>query len=434
MLNQSDNSKLLSRHINSLESEILLVLDDVYRTFICGGKFNCKPPNRRYFLNLLSFFIFGLVNNFGYVVMLSATEHILGDKKKSESIVLLADILPSFIVKLLAPFILHYFSYRTKIITSLIASLASYHLVGWGNSVGLRILGVILVSFSSGLGESTFLALTSFYHRNTVSAWSSGTGAAGLFGALWYLAFTVWIKNPNEGGHDLRPRNAIIAASFLPLLSAIAYFFCLSAIKDKSGQINSDETEQLLERSYDSKPNTEKEEVLTIKEKLSLIPTLLWYVIPLVLVYLGEYLINQGVSPSLIWPDSPVSGAEYRYYQFLYQGGVFISRSSVNFIRIYNIWWFPFFQIINLNLLICQAAFHYMGKHYWIAFCIVIFEGLLGGATYVNVFYAITTENSGKVREFSMAMASISDSIGISLSALMGLWVGPLLKKINGII
>lgn len=431
---EADNTKGILANLRAIESEALLTIEDQYRVFVCGGRFNLKPLNRKYYFDLISFFIFGLVNNFGYVVMLSATGHILGDEKKSESIVLLADILPSLIVKFSAPFILHKISYRIRIFITIIFGLLSFHLVGWGNSIGLRLFGVVVVSFCAGLGEATFLAMTTFYHRNTVSSWSSGTGAAGLFGALWYLALTVWIQNPPGYTQDIRPVISIVSASFFPILMAGAYFFLLSPIKQPRQEVSSDENQELLSDSLEESQDFLKEPNLTTKERLKLIPHLMWYIIPLVLVYLGEYLINQGVSPSLRWPDSPVSGAEYRYYQFLYQGGVFVSRSSVNLFRVYNIWWFPLFQILNLNLLILQALFHYMGKHYWIAFCIVIFEGFLGGATYVNVFYAISTETSGVTREFSMTATSVSDSVGIAGAALLGLWVGPLLKKINGII
>jgi len=51
----------------------------------------------------------------------------------------------------------------------------------------------MMASLSSGLGELTFLMLSSFYRLQMVSAWSSGTGGAGLLGALLFLALTSWI-------------------------------------------------------------------------------------------------------------------------------------------------------------------------------------------------------------------------------------------------
>jgi len=56
----------------------------------------------------------------------------------------------------------------------------------------MRLVGVMMASLSSGLGELTFLMLSSFYRLQMVSAWSSGTGGAGLLGSLLFLALTSW--------------------------------------------------------------------------------------------------------------------------------------------------------------------------------------------------------------------------------------------------
>jgi len=52
--------------------------------------------------------------------------------------------------------------------------------------------------------------LTSFYSKHTVSAWSSGTGAAGIFGSLSYAALT--------GPLGVKPRTAILILLFIPVL------------------------------------------------------------------------------------------------------------------------------------------------------------------------------------------------------------------------
>lgn len=62
-----------------------------------------------------------------------------------------------------------------------------------GQTIPIRLVGVMMASLSSGLGEQTFLMLSSFYRLQMVSAWSSGTGGAGLLGSLLFLALTSWI-------------------------------------------------------------------------------------------------------------------------------------------------------------------------------------------------------------------------------------------------
>ncbi|KAK9395476.1 battenin [Crotalus adamanteus] len=70
-------------------------------------------------------------------------------------------------------------------------------------------MGVVLASLSSGLGEITFLALTSFFNSAVVSAWSSGTGGAGLIGALSYLGLT-------QGG--LTPQDTLLFMTIVPVI------------------------------------------------------------------------------------------------------------------------------------------------------------------------------------------------------------------------
>lgn len=445
--------------LEAISTESYLLLSDSYNHFLdaaiqvqTGGSrrgcFGMSERRKVYLKDLIAFFICGLINNFGYVVMLSAADHIGG--QLPEAATLLADILPTFVIKLTAPFFMDRIPYRLRIIFAIFMGLVSFQLVAWGPNSAIKLLGVICASISSGLGEITFLALSSFYHRNVVSSWSSGTGAAGIVGATWYLAFTAWFTFiPNAS----RPFVAMIACSGMPLLMAFAYFVLMSpatkAAKINLGAvINADDvsttSDSLLEHnqmhglvdldgnSLEASPiePMPEDRPLTMRERAKMIPTLLWYILPLMLVYFGEYTINQGVDPALVWPGTKIACQEYRYYQFLYQGGVFLSRSSVNLFRIKNIWWLPLLQILNLNVLTLQAIYNFI-PYYWIVFLITIFEGLLGGATYVNVYYALSTETSGIVREYSMSMTSVSDSIGISLSALVGLKLGPFLKSLN---
>lgn len=104
-------------------------------------------------------------------------------------------------------------------------------LMCWNNSPTLQ----SFASISSGFGEITFLAMTSHYHefvtlvnfptlfsytRNTVAAWSSGTGGAGVFGALSYLALTSWFR--------LTPFATLNVITVLPFLILFSVFVLMS--------------------------------------------------------------------------------------------------------------------------------------------------------------------------------------------------------------
>src|SRR5579859_4455799 len=57
----------------------------------------------------------GLINNILYVIILSAALDLVGPLVP-KSLVLLFDVLPSFIIKLLAPYVIHAISYPTRIL------------------------------------------------------------------------------------------------------------------------------------------------------------------------------------------------------------------------------------------------------------------------------------------------------------------------------
>ena len=51
----------------------------------------------------------------------------------------------------------------------------------------------------------------------------------------------------------------------------------------------------------------------------------------------------------------------------------------------------------------------------------VFWEGLLGGAVYVNTFAAVQEGREGEDREWSLGAVSVSDSAGICLAGMVGL-------------
>lgn len=153
------------------------------------------------------------------------------------------------------------------------------------------------------------------------------------------------------------------------------------------------------------------------------------FMIPLGLVYLFEYFINQGtvrlytiksvtlvnmiefqfelINFENIFLDH---SSQYHWLQVDYQIGVFISRSSVNIFHIKQIWIMAVLQVfiiycfrhntqimqyilqlINVVIFTTEVVFYYIPT-FWIILALTLWEGLLGGAAYVNTFYKISSE------------------------------------------
>jgi battenin len=323
------------------------------------------------------------------------------------------------------------------------------------DSVTIKLFGVGLASLSSGAGELSFLGLTHYYGPFSLAAWGSGTGAAGLAGSGLYIFLTSTL--------GLRVKTSLLTCAFLPFIMLISFFLVLPLGPLRRASSNKDYT------------NVPTEEPLTItstdfdEEDISSIPTgsaaesllapglaseaytshsprtrspsrahkspfmanlhrarLLFfpYMLPLLLVYIAEYTINQGVSPTLLFPLAGTPFTHYRsfypFYNLLYQLGVFIARSSTPFFRLHNLYLPSFLQCLNLALLVGQSLYWFIPSVY-IVFLVVFWEGLLGGAVYVNTFAEIMQHVPEKEREFSLGATSVSDSAGICIAGFVGM-------------
>jgi len=150
---------------------------------------------------------------------------------------------------------------------------------------------------------------------------------------------------------------------------------------------------------------------------------------PLFLVYFSEYLINQAIIPVSKFPNDPTfTGKEYEVYQFIYQVGVFLSRSSVNIIQIRNIWILSYLQFLNALFLFTVAYFNYIPS-IWIIFIIILYEGLIGGGVYVNSFYLLAEEIEENIKEYCMGAVSVWYSFGILTSGFLGIPIYDFLKN-----
>ncbi|KAK9457883.1 batten's disease protein Cln3 [Dipodascopsis uninucleata] len=401
----------------------------------------------------VAFWIFGLINNVLYVIILSAALDLVGaDIPKAT--VLLADVMPSFLVKLTAPFYVHLIPYKIRIYILVAMSLFGMQCVALASSIPARLIGVVFASLSSGLGELTFLQLTHFYDPLSMAAFSSGTGGAGLAGSFLYLVATTWMR--------LSVKTTIFLSSLLPLTFFVAFFKIMPApdahlasrsgtftsvarqyslLNDEENSVDTSFASNILSqtstvednlsirslRARVSKIITWDEMMLSAKLTIKrLSPLFFPYMLPLMLVYIGEYIINQGISPTLLFPLEEMPFSEYRdayvTYGTLYQLGVFFSRSSSHFVRIRKLYVPAILQLINVLILVVQSMYVIIPNVY-IIMIIVFYEGLLGGAAYINTFLLVSESIPIEEREFAMGAVGISDSGGIVVAGTICLYV-----------
>ena len=77
-------------------------------------------------------------------------------------------------------------------------------------------------------------------------------------------------------------------------------------------------------------------------------------------------------------------------------------------------------QFVNLALLLCNVFLRFIPS-IWIVLAIILWEGLLGGAAYVNTFFRMTNEIAAEHKEYSIGVATLGDSIGIAIAGAIAL-------------
>ncbi|CAM9119474.1 unnamed protein product [Bubo scandiacus] len=249
-----------------------------------------EPPSAPW-RNGAAFWILGLCNNLPYVLMLSAARDLLDPRPGapvppgngsahncnpvSTGAVLLADILPTLVIKVTAPFFLHLLPYNVRVVVSALCAWGSFSLVasarGWRPAWGVRVL---LASAASGLGEVTLLPLAGSYPGVGVSCWASGTGGAGLGGALGWAGLM---------GAAPQGPPPFLRWLFLPPLPH-SYFFLLLPLPPAPPP---------PPRTRPSPPPPPQR--LTRAQKWAAAKVALPQALPLGLVYFAEYFINQGL-------------------------------------------------------------------------------------------------------------------------------------------
>ncbi|XP_074714150.1 battenin isoform X2 [Strix uralensis] len=353
-----------------------------------------EPPNAPW-RNGAAFWILGLCNNLPYVLMLSAARDLLDPRPGapvppgngsahncnpvSTGAVLLADILPTLLIKVTAPFFLHLLPYNVRVVVSALCMWGSFSLVASAKGVAASLGGVLLASAASGLGEVTLLPLAGSYPGVGVSCWASGTGGAGLGGALGWAGLM---------GAGLPLPHALLPGLGLPLVTLGSYFFLLlppppPPLPHPPDSPLPHPPDSPLPPSPDS-PLPSPPQRLTRAQKWAAAKVALPQALPLALVYFAEYFINQGLLELIYFPSSTLSPAQqYRSAQLLYQAGVFASRSAPRRLRVRRIGVLALLQLLLAALLLAAVVVNFLpGAGLLLA--LVAGEGLVGGAAYVG--------------------------------------------------
>ena len=137
-------------------------------------------------LTVMAFLIFGTFVNATFSLVITSAQDILAGTFIQTSTVLIANVGPYFLVCLIAPSFMQKIPYFARIVALFLAFLCGSLMFALAKQVHWKLIGVGLVSFVTGVCETTFLALTSFYHEVSFTAFSAGTGAGFVIAPFYY--------------------------------------------------------------------------------------------------------------------------------------------------------------------------------------------------------------------------------------------------------
>lgn len=421
----------------------------------------------------LAFWFLGLINNFTFTLFMAAAENIM---EGYAGVILLCSVVPGFVGKLVFSFFADRMSYPLRIVAVAIFASASSLVVAYADTTPgkppvVALAALAINAFVGSLGEISFLALTSFFPTSSVAAWSSGTGAAGVAGAGLFVFLTQAL--------GLSAKLTLTISAVFPLQLILIFQALLAGpyrarakYREAASRRVDDDLEHDLEHDLsllanrdesptdnaggggegeiegggvgrgrgdvedddggngDAGDTDDADKVDPLKAARSdeletrvqyfghLFRT---YMLPLSLVYFSEYTINHGVLGTLnVFRDKKTHEATTTYsnLQLTYQLAVCFSRSSISFFQVPYLYIMSSLQFVNLIVLtLCSIYVWLPSFHFAVLF--VLWEGLLGGLTYVNAFYRLRASAPQHLQEWALATATVADVTGIAVASVV---------------
>ncbi|XP_059162551.1 battenin-like [Physella acuta] len=393
--------------------------------------------------NWIGLFLMGAINNLPYVIVNSAASTITDrfNEKNLVGVVFGANVSLSMLVKSLNTFLLLKVSYTIRFIANGLIMLVGLFGIAYAFNFGFAIACIAVVGSSSAFGENVTLGLLSRFPSSLVNAWSSGTGMAGVLGAALYIIFGCVVGNGGDKQDKLQTltKYAFLLTTPVVLIYWLAYFVVVKRPAETVENKHTDSDSQCINTTTDSDINTTTDtgkEIAPIqgdeddvsenqplirsesgcRRLLRCLKMVLWLGINLCAVYVFEYVPQACAAKVRPSKEYHIGCPElYAALQLCYQAGVFVSRSSVQLYRIRRVEIITALQFVNMILWIMDVHYKFLPTAALPA--LMIYVGLLGGASYVNIFYTLLHDGQfpKEDRELCVNLVGLFINLGIVL-------------------
>lgn len=363
----------------------------------------------------IALFFLGLLNNSGYVIVLSASAD-LADRFHQEKLMSLFSgslVFFSIGVKMISAWFLLKLYHKMRIgvaIAFFFLGLSSIILALRVENFELALLGSLFLGMGGSFGDSSIQGFMKAFPPETFVGYSSGTGGAGVFGSFYYLLLKIYDFD--------------VSKIFLFLFPAyVLYYFCFSYLIRL--KVRLDATVRIA--SVESDIVEGKEAHINEELSLSVIPIILrklwFYSLNFGLVYFFEYSIFGYLAETAsVKFTGDLFTMKYLFLviQCVYQIGVFIARSSLQLFKISKIQYLTLIQGFLFILWILFATVIHASEYVLIGAVLIV--GFVAGLTYVNTIYMILEDERilKMEKEVSLNINGMAADLGVICSSVSG--------------
>ncbi|KAJ7365801.1 battenin CLN3 protein [Desmophyllum pertusum] len=284
-----------------------------------------KNDNERV-ITVVAFFSFGFILYSVASLLIAAAEDILRGSDIPTSAVLSCIIGPYVLITLVSPYFAQNIPYLPRVIVVFILYEVGLFSLVYVTRVEAKLLSVCLMSFAFGVGEMSSIAMTSFFNQVVVGVFSAGTGVGFITAPLYYTAMTTWFCVSSETTTLTVAGLVVLYLLFYALMERKHSDTCTTSRKPQHETFNYIQYERVEETT--SEQDSPSPPLLTTAEKLQAIKQILPTILCVVISWISEYLVTQGVITTYAFPNSPFPPRDYyQYYITLFLMGEFIGRS-----------------------------------------------------------------------------------------------------------
>ncbi|KAF5005674.1 hypothetical protein FDECE_7908 [Fusarium decemcellulare] len=380
-----------------------------------------NSPSTR-LLTYLGFAILGLVNAIVPFIVHSANYLIIPYPRW---VVILIEILPALLTKLIIPHFLHHVPYWMRplkvgscwIIVALIIKGTPPNI-----APPIRIFTTALASASAAAMEVSFLGMMRYYGRSGLAGWGAGVGAGAVFCAVLPFVLTVWMES--------FLRDFIDCIYALTGAMLFAFFVILPGAPVNYPDFRHDRGKGDIEDDQDGAsllvldPVQELSRVLSTKNRLNLTKVMVGpFMVPLFGAFTAQTLAYPGIARALPLSASAESFFSYSTtFGLAFQLGNFVSRTHTPLFRPQSTT--IAFMILGTvtGILLLNATFVVFSSQVLVGL-LAFGAGIGGGAVYMTILDRVLEEKSldpGINQEFSLQVVGAGETAGVLAGGLLG--------------